>query len=248
MSDFPRTHLARVGLVFAAAALFACGDEPAVRVYEAPRPQPVAASPAAGDAAPSSEIVPTVDTPEVAADAPSVSGEDHGRPGVGEAFAIGPIAGRLPANWRPAPAEPPRVAAFTVAGEGYTAEVAVTRFGPWDRMGGLLANVNRWRRQLGEGPIASADGVERVPFRFGPVQALLLPMVQSEPTADSRAFLIAVIPLPETTWFVKMDGPTRMIDAEIAGMLAFLNHLQIEGVAAEDARRERPGARPGARP
>ena len=149
----------------------------------------------------------------------------------GEAFEVGPIRGRLPGHWSLRPADPPRLASFDVRGDAYTAEVAVTRF-PGD-VGGELANVNRWRRQIGEPPLSSLDGQESVAFPFGGGAAKLLPIVKPQPNADDPAILVAFIPRATETWFVKMTGPTRMIDPEVGPMVGFLNQLQLPGMGEE---------------
>lgn len=56
-----------------------------------------------------------------------------------------------------------RLATYLVEDESGRAEVAITRF-PGD-VGGVLANINRWRGQMGLAPV-SPDGLEGVIARF----------------------------------------------------------------------------------
>ncbi len=62
----------------------------------------------------------------------------------------------VPDRWRRVPGQRPmRVATFEIPLEHETVEVAVTRF-PGD-VGGVLANVNRWRGQMGLPAIGEGD-------------------------------------------------------------------------------------------
>lgn len=70
-----------------------------------------------------------------------------------------------PANWRRVEEDAPmRLATFVAELPGGEAEVLVSRF-PGD-VGGELANVNRWRRQMGLDPI-DATGLAEEVTRFG---------------------------------------------------------------------------------
>ena len=61
-----------------------------------------------------------------------------------------------PESWRFVPGERSmRLATYEIPDEGGPIEVAITRF-PGD-VGGMLANINRWRGQVGLGPITQAD-------------------------------------------------------------------------------------------
>lgn len=58
---------------------------------------------------------------------------------------------QVPENWTPAEAGTMVLARFDITNDGGDATVTVTRF-PGD-VGGLVPNVNRWRRQVGVGPV-----------------------------------------------------------------------------------------------
>lgn len=123
----------------------------------------------------------------------------------------------VPAGWREAGPKPMRAATF-LAGEGdSTIEIAVSVF-PGDT-GGLLANVNRWRQQVGLAPITEAalfgivepfenPGFSGHVMRLeGPEQHLLGAAVHE--TAMDR------------TWFVKAQGSPPMADAHEAEVFGF---------------------------
>ena len=65
-----------------------------------------------------------------------------------------PIAWTLPDDWRQLPASPMRHAVFQMADE---LEMTLHRLDNQGQAGSVLANVNRWRRQLGLGPVDQAQ-------------------------------------------------------------------------------------------
>jgi hypothetical protein len=74
--------------------------------------------------------------------------------GAGGEATEGPWA--LPEGWRLVPGERPmRLATFEAPDESGPVEVALTRF-PGD-VGGVLANINRWRGQMGLGPVTEGE-------------------------------------------------------------------------------------------
>jgi hypothetical protein len=66
------------------------------------------------------------------------------------------VAVELPEGWTldPTP-RPMRVATYIITDPGGPVEVALTRF-PGDT-GGVLGNINRWRQQVGLGPVTEAE-------------------------------------------------------------------------------------------
>lgn len=108
-----------------------------------------------------------------------------------------------PDSWRAVPGERPmRLATYEVPDADGPVEVAITRF-PGD-VGGMLANINRWRDQIGLGPITEADvpamltAFENPGFHGatmlleGPRQHMLAASIH-EPAADR-------------TWFVRVTA------------------------------------------
>src|SRR5690606_17030938 len=110
---------------------------------------------------------------ETVPDAPAMSptGEQSGSPDeVGSSGESGSpeVAGAepwvAPAGWSRMPGERPmRVATYEAASESGPVEVAVTRFP--GRVGGELANINRWRGQMGL-PAIDESELESVIERF----------------------------------------------------------------------------------
>src|SRR5688500_16131105 len=133
------TKLLLAGIAVGAAAMMTgsgCGDEEVSTVAVAQ------AEPARAEAAPA----PALPSPATSPSSPSTAAAPS-EPG-------GPW--KVPAGWRQdARQRPMRFATFLI-GEGDAAvEVAVSQF-PGD-VGGLLANVNRWRGQVGLAPVTEAE-------------------------------------------------------------------------------------------
>jgi hypothetical protein len=120
----------------------------------------------------------------------------------------------VPAGWQKVEGERPmRVATFTLAG----GEVAISQFS--GNAGGLLANVNRWRGQVGLAPVAEAELAEvaqkfEVPGFTGQTMHLK--------GADKHLLGAAIYePKADRTWFVKLLGPAALADQQEAAFVAF---------------------------
>lgn len=124
----------------------------------------------------------------------------------------------VPAGWIKLDGEKPmRVATFK-AGEGATAvEVAISVF-PGD-VGGLLGNVNRWRGQVGLGPITQDQLAANVtPFEVPGFAGNTMRL-----KGEAQHMLGAAIKevKAERTWFIKITGTPAAIDAQEAAFIAF---------------------------
>jgi hypothetical protein len=117
----------------------------------------------------------------------------------------------VPVGWKEAPLTAMVLSRFA-AGEGQgNAEITVSAF-PGD-VGGLAANVNRWRRQIGMEPLPDAEAVD------------LLSAVE---TIDGEGWLVdltgklegrparmvgGILPRGDRTWFYKMSGDAAAVEA-----------------------------------
>jgi hypothetical protein len=198
-------------LAIAAASLLlsACGDEQ-VATYRVPKEkdaelpmagaadagtQPDASAPAAPGASMADTAVPTA------------SGQD--------------LAWQAPAQWTSKPAGAMRKATFAVPGDGGDAELSVTAF-PGD-VGGELANVNRWRGQIGLTPLrpeeleATVSHVEANTFNMTVVE------LASRGDANGKGILGAIVPASGSTWFFKLTGPGATLRSAKPAFLQFLH-------------------------
>jgi hypothetical protein len=139
-----------------------------------------------------------------------------------------PLKYTTPPGWEEeTPATPPRVAAFQ-AGEGKEpAEVTVIPF-PGD-VGGLVANVNRWRTQVGL-PAAEDDEVRR------DVRAIEVDGIPSQfvdmtgpGSAGHKRILGVIVPRGGRSWFFKMQGPADVVEGQQAAFEAFLKSVHFGG-------------------
>lgn len=129
-----------------------------------------------------------------------------------------------PSGWTRGPERNMRLATFNF---GAGAECVVSAF-PGD-VGGLVANVNRWRQQLGEGPL-SEDEVEASPVTpmFGRLATLVRVEGNMDVGGSKRPSLLlgAIAPLDGETVFVKLTGPTADVEAAAGAFTAFCRSLR----------------------
>jgi hypothetical protein len=96
--------------------------------------------------------------------------------------------------------------------DGAKAEVSVSVF-PSDT-GGVLANVNRWRRQLGMTETDEAGLQECVtPLEGATIDGAPASML-ADLTHENRRLLGAIVPREGRWWFYKMLGDAPAVNAE----------------------------------
>jgi hypothetical protein len=139
---------------------------------------------------------------------------------------VSPLKYTTPPGWDEEEPAPPRVAAFHVSEGGRTAEVTVIPF-PGD-VGGLRANVDRWRRQVGLGPASDEDmknDVRRVEVDGSPAAS-----VDVAGTGSSASRILGVVlPRGEQSWFFKMQGPAELVERQKPAFEAFVKSVHFEG-------------------
>lgn len=126
-----------------------------------------------------------------------------------------------PAHWQPKPGGGMRKGSYSVGPAGAAAaDLAITAF-PGD-VGGELANVNRWRGQIGLAPIAAAE----LPAVITHFDANGLHISHLDIANQQQRMLAAFIPHGDSTWFVKLVGPDALVATEKPAFLAFLQTLR----------------------
>lgn len=129
-----------------------------------------------------------------------------------------------PEGWRELPASGMRRATFIAPVEGKL-EITVTAF-PGDT-GGELANVNRWRGQIGLPPADAAglaSGKSSLKSPAGPVA--LYDFVST----DGKTRLAAgVLAHGGMSWFFKASGDSAAVAAALPGLKALLGSLRADG-------------------
>ncbi len=176
------------------ALLVACG-EPEIRTYEVPKdstPPPVPAT--------VTQPPPPVSP---AASAPATDGLIRGE-----------LKVSAPAGWQQV--EPGRMVLAKWQASGGKAEVSISSF-PGD-VGGLLPNINRWRRQIGLPP---TDAPETETLQYADGSATYVYM-----TNGDQALAAAIVPRGPNTWFFKHLGEVQAVEADQAAFRKFVKTLQ----------------------
>lgn len=143
-------------------------------------------------------------------------------PGMAEAAeAAGEISYTVPEGWTELAPEGIRKANLRVQDEKGSAEVTVLVFP--GTVGGVAANINRWRQQIGLAPVAASDpaavGTER------PIAGHGARFVRIE--GSPQSILGAILPFHGETWFFKMQGDSATVLDEEAAMLQFLDSVRM---------------------
>lgn len=129
---------------------------------------------------------------------------------------------QVPEGWTENPPSGMRKADFSITDDNGNTQITVLVF-PGD-VGGLLANINRWRGQVGLDPVAQAelDNVAE-PMVISAHQGHF---VKLEGASDS--ILGGILGFHGFTWFFKMQGPTTTVMAQEETMKTFLNSFKIK--------------------
>jgi hypothetical protein len=149
-----------------------------------------------------------------------------------------PLRWTTPAGWEEVadmgagPAPP--VAAFRVARGGRTAEVTVTTFP--GQAGGVLANINRWRGQVGLNAVEEEKKQEKKVVVIGGTEGFSVDL-----SGPKGAVLAAVIQRDNQTWVFKLGNgreaaPRELVDdSQKAAFEQFLKSVRFEkGEATTD--------------
>jgi len=122
-----------------------------------------------------------------------------------------------------------RRATFLVSGEGaQTAEVAVSVF-PGD-VGGLMANINRWRGQIGLGPAAPDEisgftsdvEVDGTKSTVVDLKGETVPPGRTQPTR----MIVVTVPHGGNSWFFKITGDAPLVEKQKEAFLQFVKSVK----------------------
>ncbi len=144
-------------------------------------------------------------------------------PGMEEEAAAAPdIRFTLPEGWTDAGATVMRKANLRVSEEQGSAEITALIF-PGD-VGGRIANINRWRNQIGLDPVTPEDLPEFTEICMISGHRGLYIKLKSEP----KSLLGVILPFHGQTWFFKMIGDSETVFANETAMKVFLDSVTIE--------------------
>ena len=118
------------------------------------------------------------------------------------------------------------LARFTASENAAKADITVSSF-PGD-VGGLLANVNRWRRQISLPPLDDAGlaaAVTALNTAAGPASEV--DITGTDPKTGQPAQLVGVIlPLNGQSWFYKLLGDATVVGHQKADFLQFVQSVK----------------------
>jgi len=186
--------------IVAAMLLGACDrDDQQVKVYRVAK-APLESTPPPDATMPTNASSPNADAPA----APPISEKPQ-------------IQWDVPPGWSSSPASAMRYASFAAEKNGEKVDISVVTF-PGDG-GGDKDNVNRWRQQIGLGPVDSVDPLI-VPQHAGALHFSTVDM------AGPTARILAGWTRHEgRVWFFKLTGPPAVVEQEKPNFAAFLQSV-----------------------
>jgi len=143
---------------------------------------------------------------------PSAGSADEGRP-----------KWQVPAGWQETSAGQFLVAKFLIAGADKTPTAVNVSKSAGDG-GGLAANANRWRNQLGLPPLAQAELEKQVKTLEVPgAKEMLVDMSGTDGRTGQASRLVgAILPGPNATWFYKLMGEPQVVAREKDAFVKFV--------------------------
>ncbi len=138
----------------------------------------------------------------------------------------------LPEGWKEKPLTQLRVASFEITDNGKTADVSVIPLGVMS--GGDLANVNRWRGQVGQSPVTDvelAQLTEKVEIAGKPSD--LYDIAGTSPGSGEATRIIGgILHGDDSVWYFKMMGEAELTEKQKANFVAFLKSANFSKLAA----------------
>jgi len=108
--------------------------------------------------------------------------------------------------------------------------------------GGLAANVNRWRGQVGMKPAPENElGGQAVAVPGSTRDMLLYNLSPESLAADADGILAAVLPLDSETWYFKFTAPPAVLKEKGGVFMDFLRTIRVAGENDQPAPPEAPG-------
>lgn len=151
-----------------------------------------------------------------------------------QAAAAQNITWQRPATWHDDPnPNKLRVASFHIGDDQGQGEVSITQF--QGDVGGLLANINRWRQQLGLAGIDRIEQQQLVPMEVGGRGSVTLDLhgPHDDQPGSNRRMIVVIVPQPQVTWFIKMVGDDAVVANQQGAFDAFIQSIRFVEVGDE---------------
>ncbi|MFO0880174.1 MAG: hypothetical protein U0840_22730 [Gemmataceae bacterium] len=134
-----------------------------------------------------------------------------------------PIKYQVPAGWKEVEGSAIAAAAFSMGEGEQTARLLVTPLNG-AMPGGLLANVNRWRQEVGLGALGDIDlpKLQARPITVAGVEARYLDL-----TGPGARSLVVWLETDGRTWFFKLRGPNNVVEANKDKFESFLKSVTL---------------------
>jgi len=115
-----------------------------------------------------------------------------------------------------------RVAAFSIDEGGRRAEATIVVLG--GDAGGVAANVNRWRGQIGLAPVDEVEVVKGLmTMRVSEIEAKMADL-----TGSAERILAVIVSRSGHTWFFKLQGPGELVARNKEKFESFLSSVRFE--------------------
>ena len=130
---------------------------------------------------------------------------------------------QVPTGWQEVPAGQFLVAKFTLTGDGGATAAVNVSSSPGDG-GGLTANVNRWRGQLGLSPIVE---ILTMPVQISAGKAVRVDIDGTNAQTGKPAKLIGiVVTQSDRTWFYKLMGDPAVVQSQQNAFIQFVQGVK----------------------
>lgn len=133
----------------------------------------------------------------------------------------------VPAGWKEIPGGQFLMAKFTLTGDG-GAQAAVNISRSVGDGGGLAANVNRWRGQLGQTPWSEADlqkQTKEIPVASGTMTVIEMSGTDAR-TGQPASLVGAMMMQSGQTWFYKLMGDAKVVESQRAAFTKFVQTVK----------------------
>ncbi len=132
----------------------------------------------------------------------------------------------VPDGWQEKTPTEMRVASFGISENGKDADMSVIPLG--GMAGGDLANVNRWRGQVGLDALADAD-LQKLAEK---VEIAGQPADLYDMAGTAERIVGVIFHNGDATWFFKMTGDPDLVEKQKPAFVSFLKSFQFGGLAA----------------